>query len=222
MNFVHRQLREDLGQCLDAIYAGQPLEEYFEAMLRVQVRLQKWKGFSVQDLYDLLMDKAQQKMRALRKKIISDMKALGLVRMASIERVQSLDDYCLLTSSGYSGRTLLASGGSSSYLHSLHQNQRRAQANQLMRAGTNLLAEGARYEKTRRVSRYNLFWDQHDNKCTMLTFNSAPPEYQFVLNELKETYLSIRHGMTALEELWVFLLESVYGQVSHGFLIFED
>ena len=28
--------------------------------------------------------------------------------------------------------------------------------------------------------------------------------------------------MQALEELWIFLLESVYGQISHGFLIFED
>jgi len=43
---------------MDMIYAGRPLENYFEAMLRIQHRLLKWKGFSVQALYDLLIDKA--------------------------------------------------------------------------------------------------------------------------------------------------------------------
>ena len=147
------------------------------------------------------------------------MKAVGLVRMASTGRVQSQDDYCLLTSAGYSGRNLFSSSSRSNHLH---HHQRRGHANQLMKVGSSLLTEGAQYEKTRRVSRYNLFWDQHDNKCTMLTFNSAPTEYQFIFSELKEAYLTIRQSMIALEELWVFLLESVFHQVSHGFLIFED
>jgi len=47
-------------------------------------------------------------MRAIRKKIVSDMKAIGLVRKSSLERVQSQDDYSLITSAGYSGRSLLA------------------------------------------------------------------------------------------------------------------
>lgn len=62
-------------------------------------------------------------------------------------------------------------------MHHLHQYSRRGQANQFVKVGTNLLTDSDKYDKTRRVSRYNLFWDQHDNKCTMLTFNSAPAEY---------------------------------------------
>ena len=88
VNFVHKQLREDLGQCLDAIYGGQPLEAYFETLLRVQARLIKWKkGFSLQDLYDMLIDKAHQKMTAIKEKLVSDMQAAELLRVASIERV---------------------------------------------------------------------------------------------------------------------------------------
>ena len=34
--------------------------------------------------------------------------------------------------------------------------------------------------------------------------------------------MNIRNGMLAMEELWIFLVESVYQKVSHGFLIFED
>jgi len=91
-----------------------------------------------------------------------------------------------------------------------------------MKVGSSLLTDTTQYEQTRRVSRYNLFWDQHDHKCTMLTFNTAPNEYQYIFNGLKEAYLDVRQSMLAFEELWVFLLESVYGQMSHGFLIFED
>ena len=32
---AHDKISEDLGTCLTAIYAGEPLEAYFEAMLRV-------------------------------------------------------------------------------------------------------------------------------------------------------------------------------------------
>ena len=111
VNFVQKLLREDVGICLDAIYNGQPLDHYFEAMLRIQARLQANKSMtSVQALYDLFIDKARSKMRQIRKKIISDMKTVGLVRVSpTIERVQSMDDYCLLTSAGYSGRSLFTS-----------------------------------------------------------------------------------------------------------------
>lgn len=158
------------------------------------------------------------KMRSIRKKIISDMKTIGLVRMASVERVQSLDDYSLVTSAGYSGRSLFTSNNSQIN----HHRGPASLSNQLMKNGTNYLIEGIRYEQTRRVSRYNMFWEQHDNRCTMLTFNSAPHEYQFIFNEIREVYAGIKHGMLALEELWLFLVESVYQKVPHGYLIFED
>ena len=116
-------------------------------------------------------------MRRLRKKIISDMRAIGLVRTSSVDRVQSQDDYCLVTSTGYSGRTL------STYTN---------QTNQFMKSGPGLLADSGRYEQTRRLSRYNMFWEQHDNRCTMLTFNSAPQEYQYIFNEIKDAYLGMR------------------------------
>ena len=35
VNVVQKLLEEEVSICLDAIYEGQPLEHYFEAMLRV-------------------------------------------------------------------------------------------------------------------------------------------------------------------------------------------
>ncbi len=69
----------------------------------------------------MLIDKAQLKMRSIRKKIISDMKTVGLLRMSSIDRVQSLDDYSLLTSHGYSGRSVFNTNGNyTSSHHPMH------------------------------------------------------------------------------------------------------
>ncbi len=56
--------------------------------MRVQTRLLKWHdGFTVQHLYDMMLERAQEKMRAIRKKLITDMKAIGLVRMTTTDRV---------------------------------------------------------------------------------------------------------------------------------------
>ena len=52
----------------------------------------------------MLIQKAQTYVRSIRKRIVSEMKAIGLVKTPTIERVQSHDDYSLLTSLGYSGR----------------------------------------------------------------------------------------------------------------------
>ena len=56
----------------------------------------------------------------------------------------------------------------------------------------------------------------------MLTFQSAPQEYKFLFNMLVDAYLRLRQGWQSLEEIWIFLVESVYNKVSHGYLIFED
>ena len=37
-----------------------------------------------------------------------------------------------------------------------------------------------------------------------------------------DAYLRMRQGWQNLEEIWIYLVESVYNKVSHGYLIFED
>ena len=65
----------------------------------------------MQTLYDMILDCAQSKMREIANSIIQEMKAMGVIRTIGADRVQSLDDYELLTSSGYSGRAYLGSTG---------------------------------------------------------------------------------------------------------------
>ena len=85
-----------------------------------------------------------------------------------------------------------------------------------------MVLDGRKYEETRRAARYNMFWDQQDSRCRMLTFQSAPQEYKFLFNILVDGYLRMRQGWQVLEEIWIFLVESVYKKVSSGYLIFED
>ena len=144
------------------------------------------------------------------------MKNCGLIRTMSVQRVQSQDDYSLITSNGYSGRSYFTGMGQNSGMFSPSHND-------FSKSSINLLMdERGQYEKSRRISRYNMFWERHDNRCRMLTFQSAPQDYKCIFNIIVEDYLQIRSSCQALEEFWVFLIESVYQKTSQGYLIFED
>ena len=52
----------------------------------------------------MILDGAQVKMREIANQVVEEMKAMGVIRNIGAERVQSLDDYELITSAGYSGR----------------------------------------------------------------------------------------------------------------------
>ena len=53
----------------------------------VQSRRAKWKTFSVQALYDMILDGALVKMREIANSVVSEMKAMGVIRTIGTERV---------------------------------------------------------------------------------------------------------------------------------------
>ena len=149
---------------MDCIYERKDLEDYFEVMLRIQSRLTSWKSFSVQSLYNMILQIAMERMKSLRRGVIDEMKNCGLIRTMSVQRVQSQDDYSLITSNGYSGRSYFTGMGQNSGMFSPSHND-------FSKSSINLLMdERGQYEKSRRISRYNMFWERHDNRCRMLTF----------------------------------------------------
>jgi hypothetical protein len=64
-NFIQEQLKADINHCLACVYNRKDIVDYFEEMMRIQARLLKWKTFSVQALYDMILDGAQIKMREI-------------------------------------------------------------------------------------------------------------------------------------------------------------
>ena len=85
-----------------------------------------------------------------------------------------------------------------------------------------MLTEPGMYEQARRLSRQTLFESQHDQQPTLLTFSSAPSEYQFLFNNISDAYNKLEQASLPLEELWTFLLDAVYRKQPRGNLIFED
>ena len=62
----------------------------------------------------MILDGAQVKMREISNSIVKEMKAMSVIRTIGADRVQSLDDYELVTSAGYSGRAYFG-GNNHSY-----------------------------------------------------------------------------------------------------------
>ena len=100
---------------MDCIYNRKDIEEYLEVMIRIQTRLKNWKSFTVQQLYNMILDVSQEKVKQIRRGIIDEMKQCGLIRTMQVDRVQSLDDYQLITSCGYSGRQYFGNSQSLGY-----------------------------------------------------------------------------------------------------------
>ena len=69
------------------MYNRKEIVDYFEEMLRIQARLQKWRTFSVQALYDMILDGALVKMREIANSVVAEMKAMGVIRTIGTERV---------------------------------------------------------------------------------------------------------------------------------------
>ena len=86
-NFIQEQLKSDINHCLTCVYNRKEIVDYFEEMLRIQARLAKWRTFSVQALYDMILDGALVKMREIANSVVSEMKAMGVIRTIGTERV---------------------------------------------------------------------------------------------------------------------------------------
>ena len=153
-------------------------------------------------------------MKAICANVTSEMRKYGLVRKKKADRVQSLDDYCLLSSVMCDSRSFIGSTSSQSFR--MRSNELLQYANQPER----LCDQG--YEKTRRIATYQQFWDQRNSFCPVVSFAYASEEYERIFNQLVSQYLRVRDGWVLVDEIWVFLVESVYNKYSHGLLIFED
>ena len=59
---------------MNCIYDRKDIEEYFEVMIRIQTRLKQWNSFTVQALYNMIIEVVQEKVKSIRRGIIEDMK----------------------------------------------------------------------------------------------------------------------------------------------------
>ena len=86
---MSEQIKANINQCLFCLYNKKEFEEYFDQLLQVQQKLMKWPTFSVQSLYDLIMETVSEYMHAIQKNIVDEMKKVGLVRRLCADRRHS-------------------------------------------------------------------------------------------------------------------------------------
>ena len=156
----------------------------------------------MQSLYDLIMETVSEYMHAIQKNIVDEMKKVGLVRRLCADRRHSQDDYWLI--------------------NNVSHNSGKSANNEFAMTGPYYLSDMKKYEDVRRKSRFILFSEQHASRYRLLNFLSDPEHYYSVFNLLINSYMRIKEGWLGLEEIWIFLVESVYHRTQQGYLIFED
>ena len=59
------------------------------------------------------------------------------------------------------------------------------------------------------------------NRLRLLNFSAIPAAYLHVFKMILGAYNQLKEGWLGLEEVWIYLVESVFGQEQAGSLIFE-
>ena len=67
-------MKSDISHCMNCIYNKKDTEDYFEIMIRIQTRLRQWKSFSVQSLYNIILEVVHEKVKSIRRTLIDEMK----------------------------------------------------------------------------------------------------------------------------------------------------
>jgi hypothetical protein len=75
---------------------------------------------------------------------------------------------------------------------------------------------GEQYEKVRDNARWNMLREKQVNKYKTAHFVQGPDAYKKIFDLIIRFYTRVRDAVIDLEEIWVFLMESVYQQEMKG------
>ncbi len=77
------------------------------------------------------------------------------------------------------------------------------------------------YEKVRNNLRHRIWSEVRRNNEMIAPFFSKPDSYRKIFDMIIKFYTRVRESVIGIEEMWVFLIESVFQQELKGNLIFE-
>ena len=130
-------------------------------------------------------------MKGIRIRIVQEMKSCGLLSKVRISRRYSYDDFFLLDNS-FNKNFSLSSG-----------------LNEFIGSGVHYLM-GEQYERVRDIARQNMIRRAKANKFKIPHFQYGPEAYKKIFDMVIRYYTKVRDQVVKLEEMWVFLMESVY------------
>ena len=78
-----------------------------------------------------------------------------------------------------------------------------------------------RYEQVRTDLRRQIWSEVRKNNEVMVSFTQKPESFRKLFDTIIKYYTRVREAVIGIEEIWVFLIESVFQQELKGNLIFE-
>ena len=70
--------------------------------------------------------------------------------------------------------------------------------------------EDERYEKVKSEIRHKIWEEVKKNNENLVSFYSKPDAYRKIFDMIIKFYTRVRESVIGIEEMWVFLIESVF------------
>lgn len=185
--------QSDLSHCLFCIYNNKELDHYFKQLLKIQKVLKDGKPYIMPQLVaDTFVQTIKEFMKGIKIRLVQEMKNSGLLSKVRIQRRYSYDDFFLLDNS-FNRNISLGNPG----------------LNEFIGAGIHYLM-GDQYERVRNIARQNMIRRNRVSKFKIPHFQYGPDAYKRMFDMIIRYYTKVRDQVIKLEEMWVFLMETVY------------
>lgn len=204
------QIQSDLKYCLYCVYNNLELSQYFKQLLRLSKRMKdNYHGLlNANILFSIFDECIKEFLHGIRDKLVEDAKGLITHKRSPQQRHYSHDDYFLIDR--------------------MH-NSKTSPNNGLYGAGASIelfnhcsrYLGDQRYEQVRADLRRQLFQEWRNSTEVIIPFAQKPEHYRRLFDMIIKYYTRVREAVIGVEEIWVFLIESVFHQELKGNLIFE-
>lgn len=184
-------MQADLQYCLFCIYNNQDLPSYLKQLLSLHERLKMHHGITPPSLYALFEATVKDFMLFIRNKIVDEIRANNIIQQKPLQRRYSLDDYFLID------REISKSYSQHGFNNELFLHCSRYMAD-------------SRYEKVKAELRHKIWREVRKNNEAITSLQSNHLQFQRIFDIIVRFYTRVREAVLGIEEIWVFLIESLF------------
>ncbi len=198
------QIQSDIKYCLYCVYNNHELSQYFKQLLRLAKRLKEW-SFQITPnlLFSIFEENIKEFMHGIRDRLVDELKQMQMITQKKLQRRYSYDDYFLIDKAFSKNYSIYAFNS------------------EMFTQSTRYMADN-RYEQVRTDLRRQIWSEVRKNNEVMVSFVHKPESFRKLFDTIIKYYTRVREAVIGIEEIWVFLIESVFQQELKGNLIFEQ
>ena len=141
-------------------------------------------------------------MHGIRDRLVDEVKSMQMITQKKLQRRYSYDDYFLIDKAFSKNYSVYAFNS------------------EMFTQSTRYMADN-RYEQVRTDLRRQIWSEVRKNNEVMVSFTHKAESFRKLFDTIIKYYTRVREAVIGIEEIWVFLIESVFKQELKGNLIFE-